>query len=47
MNQDAKKLVLSLETIAQLQPAADADPVRGTGHTQPTTTVNTIHTGCC
>ncbi len=45
MKQDSGKLVLSLETLMRLQAPPDAEANRGGTH--PTTTVNTIHTGCC
>ena len=45
MNDESRKLVLSLETLMRLDPANEV--ARPTGGTHPTTTVNTIHTGCC
>jgi hypothetical protein len=47
MNQQAPKLVLSLETLMRLQPPAEAKDPGRPPHTHPTTTATTIQTGCC
>jgi hypothetical protein len=46
MNADSQKLVLSRETLRRLETEVEDRERRG-GGTHPTTTVNTVHTGCC
>jgi len=46
MHNDSQKLVLSRETLRKLESEVADKEQRGFG-THPTTTVNTVHTGCC
>ena len=47
MKQDSRKLVLSVETLMRLQPPVVENADREVQPTHPTTTTNTIKTGCC